>query len=201
MVVCLGCSPIVRVNSITPRGCIESPINPYKEVLQGFRCQMFSPIFSKAGRYKMYTELPLSTKTRCTLMLARWTVNTRGSLWGKCTPRVSSLVKVIESFSPLKLFGGRCSKLKTQCGGLRRASLAYLSRPFLESPPNPGPPKMVLTSPCTSGATSRARGGDTPSSGLWFSLRTYLPKCPLRMSSSISTFKWLHFTVVWPISL
>ena len=65
----LGTSPIVTGSFNCPMGIMASPENPYRVEV---------------------TELPLSTRTLATIMLAIWLSITRGSWWGKWTVLASS---------------------------------------------------------------------------------------------------------------
>ena len=67
---CLGISPIVTGSFNCPMGIMASPENPYRVEVHGDKSAVVSPIFSKAALNNMFTELPLSTRTLATIMLA-----------------------------------------------------------------------------------------------------------------------------------
>ena len=71
-------------------GIIASPENPYRVEVHEDKSAVVSPIFSMAALNSMFIELPLSTRTLATIMLAIWLSITRGSWWGKWTVRASS---------------------------------------------------------------------------------------------------------------
>ena len=74
-----GGSPKVSISCIDPRGSTLSPENPRRWPLTGSSFSLPLPILSKANTKMMSAELPLSTRTLCTVLLAMMTLITRGS--------------------------------------------------------------------------------------------------------------------------
>ena len=72
-------SPKVSTSCINIRGITHSPKNPHMWALTGSSFSLLLPILSKADAKMMSVELPLSTKTLCTILLAMRTLITRGS--------------------------------------------------------------------------------------------------------------------------
>ena len=77
-----GGSPKVSTSCIEPKGNTFSPENPRKWVLIGSSLALSMSILSKAGAKMMSAELPLSTRTRWTVLLATTARITKGSSWG-----------------------------------------------------------------------------------------------------------------------
>ena len=67
---------------IEPRGNIFSLENPRKWVLTGSNLALPMSILSKAEAKMMSAKLPLSTRTRWTVLLATTARITKGSSWG-----------------------------------------------------------------------------------------------------------------------
>ena len=65
-----GESPKVSTSCIEPKGNTFSPENPRKWVLTGSSLSLPMPILSKAEAKMMSAKLPLSTRTRWTVLLA-----------------------------------------------------------------------------------------------------------------------------------
>ena len=72
----------MSTSCIDPRGSTLSPKNPRRWVLTDSSFSLLMPILSKADVKMMSAELPLSTKTLCTVLLATTTLITSGSSWG-----------------------------------------------------------------------------------------------------------------------
>ena len=79
IVVWHGGSLKVSTSCIDPRGSTLSPENPRKWALTGSSFSLLMPILSKADAKILSAELPLSTRTLCTVLLAMTTLITRGS--------------------------------------------------------------------------------------------------------------------------
>ena len=75
-------SPKVSTSCINLRGNTLSPENPRRWELTGSSFSLPMPILSKADAKMMSTELPLSTRTLCTILLATMALITSGSSWG-----------------------------------------------------------------------------------------------------------------------
>ena len=74
-----GGSLKVSTSCIDPKGSTLSPKNPCRWVLTSSTFSLPIPILSKADIKMMSAELLLSTRTLCTVLLARTTLITRGS--------------------------------------------------------------------------------------------------------------------------
>ena len=74
-----GGSPKVSTSCIDPKGSTLSLENPCRWVLIGSSFSFPMPILSKADAKMMLAELPLSTRTLCTILLAMTACITRGS--------------------------------------------------------------------------------------------------------------------------
>ena len=81
-----GGSPKVSTSCIEPRGNTFSPENPRKWVLTGSRLALPMSILSKAEAKMMSIELPLSTRTRWTVLLATTLVLPKGRHGGTGIP-------------------------------------------------------------------------------------------------------------------
>ena len=71
-----GGSPKLSTSCIDPRGSTLSSKNSYRWALTGSSFSLPMPILSKADTKMMSIELPLSTKTLCTILLATTTLIT-----------------------------------------------------------------------------------------------------------------------------
>ena len=67
-----------RTSCIEPKGNTFSPENPRKWVLTGSSLSLLMSILSKAYVKMMLAELPLSTRTRWTVLLATTALITKG---------------------------------------------------------------------------------------------------------------------------
>ena len=90
-----GGSPKVSTNCIGPKGSTLSPEDPRRWALTGSNFSLSMPILSKADAKMMSAELPLSTRTLCTVLLATTTLITSGSSWGCWQPSMSKSEKVM----------------------------------------------------------------------------------------------------------
>ena len=77
-----GGSPKVSTSCTDPRGSTLSPEKPRRQVLTGSSFSLPMPILSKADVKMMSAELPLSTRTLWTVLLATMVFITSGSSWG-----------------------------------------------------------------------------------------------------------------------
>ena len=77
-----GGSPKVSTSCIEPKGNTFSPEKPRKWVLTGSSFSLPMPILLKVEAKMMLAELPLSTRTRWTVLLATTARITKGSSWG-----------------------------------------------------------------------------------------------------------------------
>ena len=91
-----GGSPRVSTNYIEPKGNTFSPENPRKWVLTGSNLALLMSILSKAEAKMMSAELPLSTRTRWTVLLATTARITKGSSWGCWHPSRSESENVMD---------------------------------------------------------------------------------------------------------
>ena len=90
-----GGFPKVSTSCTDPRGSTLSPENPRRQVLT---CSSFSlpmPILLKADAKMMSAELPLSTKTLWTVLLATMVFITSESSWGCWQHSMSKSEKVM----------------------------------------------------------------------------------------------------------
>ena len=76
----------MSTSCIEPKGNTFSPVNPRKWVLTGSSLALLMSILSKAEVKMMSAELPLSTRTRRTVLLATTARITKGSSWGAGIP-------------------------------------------------------------------------------------------------------------------
>ena len=90
-----GGSPKVRTSCTDPKGSTLSQENPRRWVLTGSSFSLSMPILSKAEAKMMPAQLPLSTRTLCTVLLATTTLITSGSSWECWQPSMSESEKVM----------------------------------------------------------------------------------------------------------
>ena len=90
-----GGSPKVSTSCINPKGSTLSPENPRRWALTGSSFSLPMPILSKADTKMMSVELPLSTRTLCTILLATTALTTSGSSWGCWQPSMLESEKVM----------------------------------------------------------------------------------------------------------
>ena len=69
----------MSTSCIDPRGSTLSQENPRSWALTGSNFSFPMPILSKVDKKMMSDELPLSTRTLCTVLLAMTVLITRGS--------------------------------------------------------------------------------------------------------------------------
>ena len=77
-----GGSSKVSTSCIEPMGNTFSPENPRKWVLTGSSLALLMSILPKVEAKMMLVELPLSTRTRWTVLLATTAHITKGLSWG-----------------------------------------------------------------------------------------------------------------------
>ena len=85
----------MSTSCINPRGSTLSLENPRRWALTGSSFFLPMPILLKADTKMMSAELPLLTKTLCTVLLATTTLITIGSSWGCWQPSMSESEKVM----------------------------------------------------------------------------------------------------------
>ena len=85
----------MSTSCIEPRGSTLSSKNPRKWALTGSSFSLPMPILSKADVKMMSVELPLLTRTLCTVLLATTDLITSGSSWGCWKPSMSESEKVM----------------------------------------------------------------------------------------------------------
>ena len=125
-----------------PRGSTLSPENPRRQALTGSSFSLPMPIFSKADAKMMSAELPLSTRTLWTVLLATMVFITRGSSWGCWQPSMSKSEKVMVVSSRGSLDTVCTSKVFPDLMLRKWACLAEL-----DSPPPANPPEITWISP------------------------------------------------------
>ena len=81
-----GGSPKVSTSCTNLRGRTLSPENPCRQALIRSSFYLPMPILSKVDVKMMSAELPLSTRTLWTVLLATMVFNTNGSSWGCWQP-------------------------------------------------------------------------------------------------------------------
>ena len=79
----------MRTSCIDPKGRTLSPKNPRRWALTDSSFSLLMPILLKDDVKMMSVELPLSTKTLCTVLLAMTALITRGSSRGCWKPYMS----------------------------------------------------------------------------------------------------------------
>ena len=137
-----GGSPKLSTSCIEPKGNTFSPVNPRKWVLTGSSLALPMSILSKAETKMMSTKLPLSTKTRWTVLLATTAHITKGSSWGCWHPSRSELENVMDVSSR--------DSLDTACTSITSPDLMLHRWAFLAelySPPPANPPEITWISP------------------------------------------------------
>ena len=85
----------MSTSCIDLRGCTLSSENPRRWALTDSSFSFPMPILSKADTKMMSAELPLLTRTMCTILLATTTLITNGSSWGCWQPSMSESEKVM----------------------------------------------------------------------------------------------------------
>ena len=85
----------MSTSCIEPRGNTLSPKNPCRWALTGSSFSLSMPILSKVDAKMMSTELPLSTRTLCTDLLATTALITSELSWGCWQPSMLESEKVM----------------------------------------------------------------------------------------------------------
>ena len=80
----------MSTSCINSKGSTLSLENPRRWALTGSSFSLPMPILSNADVKMMLAELPLSTRTLCTILLATMTLITNGSSWGCWQPSCQS---------------------------------------------------------------------------------------------------------------
>ena len=137
-----GGSPKVSTSCVDPRGRTLSPENPRRYVLIGYSFSLSIPILSKANAKMMSAELPLSTRTQWTVLLAMTTLITSGLSWGCWQPSMSESEKVMVESNRGSLDMACTPKVSPDLMLRRWAFLAEL-----DSPPLANPPEITWISP------------------------------------------------------
>ena len=132
----------MSTSCIEPRGNTFSLENPRKWVLTSSSLVLPMSILSKAEAKMMSVELPLSTRTRWTVLLATTARITKGSSWGCWNPSRSESKNVIDVSSRGSL-DTACTFITSLDLMLRR--WAFLAE--LDSPPPANPPEITWISP------------------------------------------------------
>ena len=132
----------MRTSCFEPKGNTFSPENPRRWVLTGSSFSLPMPILSKAEAKMMSVELPLSTWTRWTVLLATTALITKGSSWGCWHPSRSESDNVMAVSSR--------GSLDTTCTSITSPDLmlriwAFLAE--LDSPPPANPPEITWIFP------------------------------------------------------
>ena len=131
----------MSTSCIEPKGNTFSPENPRKWVLTGSSLSLSMPILSKAEAKMMSVELPLSTRTRWTVLLATTARITKGSSWGCWHPSRSELENLMDVSSRGSLDTAYTSTTSPDLM-LRR----WAFRAELDSPPPTNPPEITWIS-------------------------------------------------------
>ena len=137
-----GGSPKVSTSCTDPRGSTLSPKNPRRQTLTSSSFSLPMPILSKANAMMMSVELPLSTRTLWTVLLATMVFSTSRSLWGCWQPSMSKSKKVMVVSSRGSLDTVCTSKVSTD---LMFREWAFLVE--LDSLPLANPPEITWISP------------------------------------------------------
>ena len=125
----------MSTSCIEPKGNTFSSDNPRKWVLIGSSFSLPMPILSKAEAKMMSAELPLSTRTRWTVLLATTARITKGLSWGCWHPSRFESENVMDVSSRGSL-DTSCTSITSSDLMLRRwAFLAELDSPPLANPP------------------------------------------------------------------
>ena len=132
----------MSTSCIEPKGNTFSPENPRKWVLMGSSFSLPMPILLKAEAKMMSAELPLSTRTRWTVLLATTARITKRSSWGCWHPSRSESENVMDVLSKGSL-DTTCTSITFPDLMLRRC--AFLAE--LDSPPPANPPEITWISP------------------------------------------------------
>ena len=189
--ICCGYAPTTTCNVIVPTGCTFIPPKPTSGEFTGRRRSHPNLICWKAGRYKISTELPLSTSTLLVVKSAMSKVMTIASSWGWWILSASSSVNVIACSSVFLSLVGR-SKSWTLCTTFRYVFLD------LNYWPVELPPTITLISP---------RGGCDDSSAFPLSFSSLWPRprkllsLPCLIRFSIYCFRSKHSSISCPWSL
>ena len=132
----------VSTNYIEPKGSTFSLENPCRRVLTGSSFSLLMPILSKANAKMVSAELPLSTRTRWTILLATTALITKGLSWGCWHPSRSESENVMAVSSR--------GNLDTACTSIISPDLMLRKWAFLAelvSPPPTTPPEITWISP------------------------------------------------------
>ena len=132
----------MSTSCIEPKGNSFSPENPHRWVLTGSIFSLPMPILSKAEVKMMSAELPLSTRTRWTVLLATTARITKGSSWGCWHPSRSESEKVMDVSRRGSLDTAYTSVISADLMLRRWAFLAEL-----DSPPPANPLEIMWISP------------------------------------------------------
>ena len=132
----------MSTSCIKPKGNTFSPENPHKWVLTGSSLTLPMSILSKAEAKMMSAELPLSTRTRWTVLLATTARITKGSSCGCWHPSIYESENVMDVSSRGSL-DTACTSITSPVLMLRR--WAFLVE--LDSPPPANPPEITWISP------------------------------------------------------
>ena len=132
----------MSTSCIEPKGNTFSPENPRKWVVTGSIFSLLMPILSKAEAKMMSVELPLSTRTRWTILLATTARITKGSSWGCWHPsRFES--KIVMDVS----IRGSLDTAYTSTTSANLMLRRWAFRAKLDSPPLANPPEITWISP------------------------------------------------------
>ena len=132
----------MSTSCIEHKGNTFYPENPCKWVLMGSSFSLPMPILSKAEVKMMSAELPLSIRTRWTVLLPTTARITKGSSWGCWHPSRSESENVMDVSSRGSL-DTACTSITSPDMMLRR--WAFLAE--LDSPPPANPPEITWISP------------------------------------------------------
>ena len=125
----------MSTSCIEPKGNTFSPENPRRWVLTGSSFSLPMSILSKAEAKMMLAELPLSIRTRWTILLATTAPITKGSSWGCWQPSRSESENVMAVSSRGSLDTAYTFITSPDLMLRRWAFLAELDSPSPENPP------------------------------------------------------------------
>ena len=134
--------PKVSTSCIEPKGNTFSPEKPRKWVLTGSSFSLPIPILLKAEAKMISAELPFSTRTRWTVLLATTAQITKGSSWGCWHPSRSESENVMDVSSR---GNSDTAYTSTTSPDLMLRRWAFLVE--LDSPPPANPPEITWISP------------------------------------------------------
>ena len=132
----------MSTSCIEPKGNTFSPENPSRWVLTGSSFSLPMSILSKAEAKMMSAELPLSIRTRWTVLLPTTALITKGSSWG-CWHLSRFELENVMAVSSRGSLDTACTSITSPDLMLRR----WACMAELDSPPPANPPEITWISP------------------------------------------------------